>query len=116
MTELYRSKLFNALRGEIQSDALTNRLMEEVAVEDLRAIEPIIDDIEKQAENRGKLSVLLEQAEELEKCDDCGHALKLHGPERCQHEFGDTWVDGESIGAWVAQGPCGCSSFTIEDI
>lgn len=44
-------------------------------------------------------------------CDDCGHPVYLHKDKYgCQFERGDAWVDGVSMGGWVAQGPCGCTS------
>lgn len=54
-----------------------------------------------------------ELARELEECEDCGHAIAKHGPDGCTHERGDAWVDGVSMGAWVARGPCGCSAWAI---
>jgi hypothetical protein len=54
------------------------------------------------------------EAIDLELCDDCNHPLRLHGPEGCEFERGDSWVDGESMGAWMAGGPCGCSAVTLE--
>lgn len=47
-------------------------------------------------------------------CEECWHPLRLHGSDGCQFERGDRWVDGESMGAWMAGGPCGCSATTIE--
>ncbi len=56
-------RLYDALRGPIIYDEpTTNKIMEDCAVEDLRVITPIIDEMLEQAENRGKLSVYLEVA------------------------------------------------------
>jgi hypothetical protein len=45
---------------------------------------------------------------ELPECINCGH--HYHAGE-CEHEGGDRWIDGESMGAWMAVGPCGCRNF-----
>jgi hypothetical protein len=48
-------------------------------------------------------------------CEECGHAVSAHGAKYgCEIERGDAWVDGESMGGWVAQGPCGCTAVTVE--
>ena len=49
-----------------------------------------------------------EQAEE--ECEECGHALSLHGDQYgCEHERGDSWVTGrDGTQCLMAQGPCGC--------
>src|SRR5690348_4185079 len=53
---------------------------------------------------------------EEEECSECGHALSFHDdPYGCQVERGDAWVDGVSMGAWVAQGPCGCKHWRQPD-
>jgi len=41
-------------------------------------------------------------------CPECEHLVSAHGPNGCEVERGDKWVEGESMGAWVAMGPCGC--------
>jgi hypothetical protein len=49
-------------------------------------------------------------------CSNCNHKESLHDdPYGCQYERGDKWVDGERMGAWMAQGPCGCRNFQIAD-
>ena len=56
------------------------------------------------------------QPEPMPTCRNCDHNAHA-GP--CEHELGDRWVDGERIGAWMAQGPCGCTEYepiTAEDI
>lgn len=48
-------------------------------------------------------------------CEECGHKMRLHdAKEGCTFERGDAWVDGERMGARMAQGPCGCTSVTVE--
>jgi hypothetical protein len=49
------------------------------------------------------------QAVGPELCDECDHPVRLHADQYgCEFERGDAWIDGESMGAYVAQGPCGC--------
>jgi len=49
-------------------------------------------------------------------CDECLHPIRLHGPEGCEMELGDSWVEGDNNGALMAQGPCGCSAITLEPV
>jgi len=41
-------------------------------------------------------------------CPECDHLWSRHGDEGCEYERGDQWIDGKSIGGWMAMGPCGC--------
>jgi hypothetical protein len=46
-------------------------------------------------------------------CEECGHKIRLHHADYgCEFERGDAWVDGTSMGAWMAMGPCGCTAVT----
>jgi hypothetical protein len=45
---------------------------------------------------------------EPETCEDCGHALNLHGEYGCEHEFGDDEFTG------AARGQCGCEAYEEE--
>jgi hypothetical protein len=50
-------------------------------------------------------------------CEECGHATLAHfDPYGCEYERGDKWVDGENMGAYVAQGPCGCKAWAVEAV
>lgn len=62
MTDLEREQLFKALRGPLQYDTAGNLLMDEVADEDLRVIEPVVNEFIAQAEMRGRVQLLLEFA------------------------------------------------------
>ncbi len=63
MTEAMRERLFLTLVGPIhpETPVVAIREFENLALADLDAIEPIILEIEQQAENRGRLAVYLEQ-------------------------------------------------------
>jgi hypothetical protein len=41
------------------------------------------------------------ERDDCEKCDECGHGLKWHGPQGCECERGDGH-NGQALG------PCGC--------
>jgi len=43
-------------------------------------------------------------------CNDCGHAIRLHGPDGCEFER-TVQVEGSSE---TMSGPCGCSALTLE--
>ena len=60
MIEAHRKRLLAALMQDCPSDL---KEIEELCLDDLKRMEPIIDDIEKQAEMRGRFQALLEQAE-----------------------------------------------------
>lgn len=62
ITERERQKLADALRGPLDYSAEpeVKRIMEQCAAEDLRVIEPILEDMLLQAENRGRLRTYLE--------------------------------------------------------
>jgi hypothetical protein len=50
-------------------------------------------------------------------CDECGHEIRRHNDKYgCEYERGDAWVEGENCGGLVAQGPCGCTAWTVEMI
>ena len=42
-------------------------------------------------------------------CEDCLHPIRLHGPDGCEHERGDSDETG------CALGPCGCSAATLPE-
>lgn len=62
MTQSENDKLFEALRGPLEycSDPLAQRIMDECAGEDLRAIAPAVEEIERNAEARGRFALWLE--------------------------------------------------------
>jgi hypothetical protein len=53
-------------------------------------------------------------AEEL--CEDCGHAVRLHGKDGCEHEPGDRWIDYPNGERLVALPPCGCKAWEWEEV
>lgn len=58
-----------------------------------------------------------EQIKLTDLCDECGHAIRRHNDKYgCEHERGDGWVEGNNCGGLVAQGPCGCTAWTVEMI
>jgi hypothetical protein len=60
MNDATRQKVIDALMDGCPADL---REIEEICVEDADKLEPIIDDLEEQAERRGRFQALLEQAE-----------------------------------------------------
>lgn len=42
-----------------------------------------------------------------EKCEECNHPLKWHGPQGCEAERGDGYIGG----VLQALGPCGCKEW-----
>lgn len=67
MTNFEEDRLRQALRGPILcDDLLTNKLMDEVAAEDLHAIRPVIDEMLRNAEACGRLKAILERWAKLE--------------------------------------------------
>ena len=64
------------------------------------------------------VAILTARAETV--CDECGHKVSLHNDRYgCQFERGDEWVTGnqpEAPTVLMAQGPCGCTAWTIEKI
>jgi hypothetical protein len=66
MTESQRQKVFEVLRGLMPDDKTTADCLAMIASADTDALEPLIDDMLQQAENRGRLAVYLEMAAKSE--------------------------------------------------
>jgi hypothetical protein len=41
-------------------------------------------------------------------CEECEHLIDLHGPDGCEREPGDRWIDYPNGERLVALPPCGC--------
>jgi hypothetical protein len=53
-------------------------------------------------------------------CEECGHKVSLHDDlYGCRFERGDAWVtwnQPEASTVLMAQGPCGCTAWTVEKL
>jgi hypothetical protein len=68
MTEREERKLYEALRGPIlYHDREVIAIMDATAVEDLHAIAPVVEEMIRNAEARGRLQLLLELNDEYGK-------------------------------------------------
>jgi hypothetical protein len=62
--------------------------------------------------NQAALTAMGMKSSAMKPCKNCGHSWEAHQDKYgCQSERGDRWVPGESIGGYVAMGPCGCEDF-----
>ena len=64
--------------------------------DDITAIDPSVSP---------RVARLIRQALDPEQCQECGHALRRHGPDGCQAERGDGYRGAEFV---EALGPCPC--------
>jgi hypothetical protein len=62
MTERDKTALWLALRGTFDMEVAGNAILDEIAFADLQSITPAVEEIERNAENRGRFAQLLEDA------------------------------------------------------
>ena len=61
MTQLDHERLFSALRGPVETDdPVSEALRDSIAGDDLRNVLPVVREIERNAEERGRFGILLE--------------------------------------------------------
>lgn len=66
MNRVQEKQLFDALRGPIQfKERVLNEEADAIAILDVYAVQPVIDEIERNAEARGRFAQLLEDANAL---------------------------------------------------
>ena len=70
MTGKEYATIWLALRGPIGMSEADDRILDAIADADMKAIQPIVDDMLLQAENRGRLGQMLEQIS-LENAREC---------------------------------------------